>query len=190
MPRNPRGPAAASADAEAGAARLRGARRGRTRPTGIARGAVESNEQVVGQDKPRDMKSTGAARKALEPSHIEPVDKPVSKEKLADLAFMEEELTIQVHDSTNPTDEPIPYVINGGRRQAFIRGREQKVKRKFVEILARMKKTTYTQEKYKDAQGIDGIRNVPHTALVYPFAVVHDPNPRGRDWLKGVLAEA
>ena len=133
------------------------------------------------------MSSTGKAR--IEPSVIEKVDHQPSNEKLSNLAFAEEEMVIVVHDSVDVNDDPIPYVINGGRRQAFIRGQEQSVRRKYVEILARMKRTRYTQEKYKDSQGIDSIRNIPHTALVYPFTVVSDPNPNGRAWLKAILAE-
>jgi len=74
------------------------------------------------------------------------VDRPVDKEHLENLKFNEEVLTIMLHDTTDPTADPIPYVINDGRRQAFIRGQEQQVKRKFVEVLARMKVTSYTQE--------------------------------------------
>jgi hypothetical protein len=149
---------------------------------------TDTADRPIGQDGPREMPSTGPAR--IEPSEIETVDHPVSKSKLEALAFNEEILTVLVHDSTNVNDDPVPYVINGGRRQAFIRGREQQVRRKYVEILARMKRTTFTQEKFKDSQGIDGIRNIPHTGLVYPFQVIHDPSPNGRRWLQAILDEA
>lgn len=195
MPRTKRKPSAPQPSAaqlearEAGAARLRAATEKRKRPAPVVlRQHTETSDQKIGQDHPREMPSTGPAR--IEPPQIEMVDKPVTGDKLKLLAFMEEEMTILVHDSTNPTDEPIPYVLNGGQRQAFARGQEQKVKRKYVEVLARMKRQSFTQERYKDSQGIDAIRNIPHSALVFPFSVIHDPNPRGRDWLKAILAEA
>lgn len=150
----------------------------------------ETEEQTVGQDRPREMKSTGPAKESLESSSIEGVDRPVSKEKLAMLAFMEEVLIVMVHDTTNERDIPVPPVWNDGRAQYFIRGVEQKVKRKFIEVLARAKKTSFTQEMYKDAMGNDGYRQIPHTALAYPFSVLHDPHPRGKDWLKSILSEA
>ena len=143
----------------------------------------------VGQDVPREMKSTGPARESLDPPVIQPVGKVVSKQKLEMLKFMEDVLTIIVHDSTNPMDDPIPMVWNDGRSQAFIRGQEQQVKRKYVEVLARARKTTYTQEKYLDGVGNEAYRNIPHTAPRFPFSVLADPDPRGRDWLKNISAE-
>lgn len=150
---------------------------------------LETEEQTVGQDRPRTMKSTGPAKKSLEPATIEVVDKPLDTEKADMLRFMEEELIVVVHQTTDPAEAPMPQIINDGRSQFFIRGEEQKVKRKFVEVLARAKRTTYTQVKTKDAEGNEFYKNIPHTALRYPFAVIQDPNPRGRDWLKAILAE-
>ena len=179
---------------EAGAERLRAsaaARRGTVRSVRSTRQFVETNEEKVGQDRPRRMKTRGPARESLEPAYIEVVDKPVSKEKLAMLAFMEEPVKVMVHDSTNPNDDPFPEVLNGGdrNRQYFIRGQEQVVKRKYIEVLARMKRTTYSQEKYKDGNGDDAYRQIPHTALRVPFAVIED-SERGRQWLKAILQEA
>lgn len=153
------------------------------------RKVTESEEQTVGQDTPREMRSTGDARDALDAVSFQVVDKPVSHDKMAELAFMEEELMVMVHDTTNEQDIPIPLFQNDGITQYFIRGKEQIVKRKFVEILARCKKTAYSQEAYKDATGADAYRQIPHTALMFPFAVTEDRNPRGASWLKGVLAE-
>lgn len=157
-------------------------------PVRSRRRDVDTREQVVGQDRPRTLKSTGPAREALEPAHIEPVEHPVSREKLEALAFNEEVLTVLVHDSTNPTDEPVPEVWNDGRCQRFLRGKEMQVKRKYVEVLARSKKTIYTQEELPNR---GGYRNVPHTALRYPFSVLHDPSgDRGKAWLQAILAQA
>lgn len=151
---------------------------------------VDTSDHQVGQDNPRAMRSRGKARESLEPARIEPVHGPVSKQKLEALAFNEDVLTIMVHDSTNPLDDPIPEVWNDGIRQAFIRNREQDVKRKYVEVLARTKKTTYSQKKEKDGNGDEQYINVPHTALKFPFVVLHDPSPKGKAWLKAILSEA
>lgn len=155
----------------------------------IVRKALETSEQKVGQDNPRVMKSSGPAKASIEPARIERVGRVVSKDKLEALAFNEEILTVLVHESTNPLDDPIPEVWNDGKVQRFIRGREQDVKRKYVEVLARAKKTAYSQSKVKDGNGDDAIVNNPMTALKYPFSVLRDPNPRGASWLKNVLAE-
>lgn len=161
----------------------------RVRPNEI-RKHFEAADQQVGQDKPRTMKSTGPAKQALEPAQVEVVDRPVDKQWAEQMAFMDEIVTVMVHESTDENAEPIVEVFCNGVPQRFIRGKEQPVKRKFVEVMARAKGTRYSQEKYTDANGVEGYRQVPHTALRYPFTVSEDKNPRGKDWLKSVLAEA
>jgi len=154
---------------------------------------LDANQSRLPQGNTREMKSTGEARDSLDPNiHVEvetAFQMVGSPEKAAMLAFMEMELDVYLHDSTNPVDIPIPCFINDGRTQYFIRGQKQTVKRKFVEILGRCKKTVFTNEMYKDAAGADAYRYNPHTALMYPFSVTGDPHPRGQDWLNGVLSE-
>lgn len=156
----------------------------------IVRKALETQEQQVGQDHPRAMKNTGPARESIEPARVQRVGRVVSQDKLEALKFNEEILTVMVHESTNPIDDPIPEVWNDGKVQRFQRGKEMDVKRKYVEVLARSKKTAYSQTKIKDGNGDDVIVNNPMTALKYPFSVLRDPNPRGAAWLKNILAEA
>lgn len=161
----------------------------KVRPVRSTRQFTEAAEQPTGQEKTRAMRSRGPARQALdEPRAVEVVDHPLSRGKLEMLKFNEDVLTILVHDSTNPTDEPLVEVWNDGVPQRFWRGIEQNVKRKYVEILARCKKTTRGNEKYKDGNGDDSYRYPAHSALRYPFSVIHDPSPRGRDWLKALIA--
>lgn len=150
---------------------------------------VESNEQQMGQDHPRAMKSTGPARESLEPSQIEAVDGPVNKEWAEAMRFNEEILEVVVHESAEKNAEKIIEVFNNGIPQRFVRGQKQPVKRKYVEVLAKAKITTYTQEKRTDDDGNQSYVNIPHTACRYPFAVLSDPSPNGSAWLQKVLAE-
>jgi hypothetical protein len=159
-------------------------------PVRSRRGDTESSDFKAGQDTPRAMRSRGPARESLEPARIQPVGRVVSKEKLDALKFNEDVLTIVVHDSTNPLDDPMPEVWNDGTPQRFQRGKEMQVKRKYVEVLARAKKTTYTQRKVKNQLGEETYINVPHSALKYPFAVIHDPSPNGKAWLQSIINEA
>ena len=175
----------------AGADRLRAAaaaRVGTKQPVRSTRAFVETEEEEIGQNNVRNMRSTGRARDSLDPPMVHRVDKRPSKEKLDTLSFMEEIVTVIVHDSTNPTDDPHPVVWNSGIRQQFERGAEQKVKRKFVWVLANARKTTYSQEKYKDAQGAEAYRNIPHTALMYPFSVIDD-SEKGKTELRKLLSQ-
>ena len=41
----------------------------------------------------------------------------------------------------------------------------------------------------KTAKGNRAVRNIPSTSLAYPFQVLRDENPRGRDWLRQILAQ-
>lgn len=156
----------------------------------IARKEFDAAAEKVGQDRPRTIKSTGPARKAIEPALIETVDRPVDKDWADQMAFNEEPVRVLVHESTDKNAELIVEVYNNGVPQRFIRGQAQVVKRKFLEVLARAKMTTQGQQLIKDGEGNDTYRMVPHTALRYPFSVMEDSNPRGADWLKAVLAEA
>ena len=150
----------------------------------VMRRQIVDADEHVGKTNTRDLPAQGKAR--LESADLVVAEQPVSKEKLDALKFNEDVLTILVHDTTNPADEPIVEVWNDGTPQRFQRGKEQQVKRKYVEVLARAKNTTYTQRKLPDNAGY---QNIPHTALRYPFSVVSDPNPRGAAWLKALLAQ-
>lgn len=144
-----------------------------------------------GQDHERAMSSTGPALEAIEPARVHVVDGPVSKSKLEAEKFAQDMLTIIVAESSDPKDEPVPFVIVNGQRQNFIRGQEQSVKRLYVEKLLRMKKTTYTQRKDKDSAGNDCYINIPHTVLETQFAITYDPaGAKGRDWYEKVRREA
>ena len=149
----------------------------------------EPMEQQIGQDAPRVMKSTGPASESLEAAYIQVVDRPVDNEKLAMLAFMEEPVTVHIHTTTDPQAEQVFALNNGGAREFFRRGETKVVPRKFVDILATRKLTNYTQNRVKNAQGEMEDVQMPHTALLYPFSVVEDKNPRGNSWLQFALAQ-
>jgi len=148
---------------------------------------IDAADHQVGQDRPRKLKSTGPAREALEPALIEPVER-VNQAKLDALAMNEELVNVVVHETTDKNANQLPDLYIRGVPQRFFRGKTQAVKWKFIELLARCKETTYTQEKYQDANGTEGYKQIPHTALKYPFSLVDAP-PKFHDRLKAVLAE-
>lgn len=155
----------------------------------LARNTQDTNEMELTEENERKLSSVGNAKDALDLRELEVVDKPPSQKKMEELAFMEEYVTVKVHDTTDENAVPVPPVWNDGRAQYFIRGEEQVVKRKYVERLARAKHTTFTQRKELDGMGNETYVQVPHTALLYPFEVIEDKNPRGRDWLRGIIRE-
>ena len=118
---------------------------------------------------------------------------PGSERDLHSLAqdeqFMNEILTVTVHPVSDENAPPYVILNVNGVSQPIARGIEQKVKRKFVEVLARMKETKYTQIQNNVADPSDRSL-IGRSGLCYPFEVVSDPNRKGRAWLSKILAEA
>jgi hypothetical protein len=106
----------------------------------------------------------------------------------ADEGFMNEMVEVMVHATTDENQAPHVIVNCNGTNQPIIRGVPTKVRRKYVEILARMKETKYSQVTRNPAAP-DQIDMVARHGLAYPFELMNDPNPRGRAWLQNVLAE-
>lgn len=156
-------------------------------------GAFEPMEQTIGQDNPRIQRSQGDARDSLEPAVIEPVDRPMEaldSEKMAMLAFMNEDVEIHIHSTSDKEAEQIFELFINGQREVFRRNEKKTVKRKFVALLAQLKPTSFTQDTITNSQGVKDIVNIPHTGLRYPFSVTRDAHPRGADWLRSALAGA
>ena len=152
---------------------------------------LSSEDVKVGQDRPVDMPVTGSVSGILTASpEIEVVDSPLSNDYAAQLAFNEEYVDVVVHESTNPNDQEIFDVYCNGVPQWFKRGETQTVKRKYVEILARARQTSIATRTANSYDGEVVNRIDKHTAVRYPFSVIHDSNPKGRAWLKSVLASA
>ena len=107
---------------------------------------------------------------------------------VASEAFMNELVTVMVHSTTDENQPPQVIVNCNGMNQPIMRGYPTTIKRKYVEILARMKETKYTQRTLNPAAP-DQIDMVARHGLSYPFDLVEDKNPRGRAWLNNVMAE-
>lgn len=103
-------------------------------------------------------------------------------------SFMNELVTILVHSTTDENQAPHVIVNCNGVNQPIMRGVPMQVKRKYVEILARMKETKYSQVT-RNPSAPDQIDMVARHGLSYPFDLVEDKNPKGRAWLSHVLAE-
>jgi hypothetical protein len=120
---------------------------------------------------------------------IEPVSQAVDFRLMAaNEAFMNELVEIMIHSTTDDNQAPHVIVNCNGINQPIMRGVPMKVRRKYVEILARMKETKYSQVTPNPAApDVSELR--PRHGLAYPFDMISDANPRGRAWLTHVLAE-
>lgn len=160
-------------------------------PRGIPSSKTDSSNEKIGQDRPLDIPMTGSIADIIRTDQqIEVVDGPSLGAYAAELAFNEEVIDVIVHESTEQNAPLIVEVFVNGTPQRFLRGRMQSVKRKYVEVLARAKQTGLRTAVANDSNGNPVNRLDRHTALRFPFSVQHDPNPKGRDWLKKVLASA
>lgn len=127
----------------------------------------------------------GVAREDLLDTPVRDVRR--DKKTLDAMAFMEEPVKIMVHESTDENAQPVVDVYCNGVPQRFVRGMEQVVKRKFVQILINARTTSV-----RTRTGVEGGNVVNqltrHTAVRYPFSVIEDRNPRGGAWLRESLA--
>jgi len=102
-------------------------------------------------------------------------------------AFMNEVVEVYVHPSTNENDPPQFILSVNGINQPVFRGSITPIKRKYLEVLARMKETKFSQNQEAPGEARNAL--IPRTAFVYPFEIRRDPNPRGAAWLYAIMAE-
>ena len=154
----------------------------------VTRKLVDSTDLEAGQAGVATMAPTGKAE--LEMPTIETVDGPVSKDKLDNLKFADELVTVMVGPTTDKDAPQYVRVWVDGRHQLFIRNQPITVKRKFVEALARRKLTNYRNEEYVDNDGNMNVRWPSSTGLVDNFSLIEDKNPRGGiSWIQKIMAE-
>lgn len=106
------------------------------------------------------------------------------------LAFMEELMQIRIEPSREKHAAQLIDVYVQGRAEWIPVGRPWIIKRKYVEVLARAKpigiETTHeTAEESLDPQN----KVVRTVSLLHPFSVLHDPNPKGFEWLSRIMQE-
>jgi hypothetical protein len=110
------------------------------------------------------------------------------KKLLRDEKFMEETVMVMIHPTASENEPPYAHLNVNGMNQIVPRGQNVPVKRKFVEVLARMKETRYNQTTPNSSEP-DKTMMVARHGLAFPFVIVEDKNPKGRAWLEHILAE-
>lgn len=146
---------------------------------------LEAQEQQVGQD--------GTAHfdgDELIKVQGQSLDDPNMMKKLDIMKFMEEPVAVEIHEVADEQADIGFAIWVNGQSEVFRRGERKTVKRKFVEGLARAKKTGYgNQLRVNRDTGEQEYIYPSKTGLRYPFSVVHDANRMGADWLKAVLRQ-
>jgi len=147
---------------------------------------VETSDLALGN--PSDKILSDGTIKA-DGQYVDALDAPLIDTHLEALAFMEEVIAVQVHESTDENAEnPISVGVNGVFAY-FFRGQPTLAKRKFVDGLC-VKNASVTTPEYLNPKGERAFKIVQKSAFKYPFAVLRDDNPKGKEWLTRRLAEA
>jgi hypothetical protein len=123
------------------------------------------------------------------------VDRVASDDYLAELAFMEEPVTIRLEPSSdrNAISRFVVYV-NGQGAEIFENGRWRSIgwlpvgpnitiKRKVLEVIVRTKiDTVHTEVRNKDSEQPFNTEQ-RFTSAVHSFSVIEDKSPRGAAWM-------
>ena len=112
-------------------------------------------------------------------------------DKAKKLAFLEEPVTIIIAEGTEKNPEQYVFLsVNGvGAGPNGIpwvpRNVEITIKRKYLSVLANARPVRFRkQERYEQSSGERVVDTVGSSSDRYPFQVVEDRNPLGRDWLR------
>lgn len=134
---------------------------------------------------------------------IEAIDKPLQNDYLQALQMAEEPITIMIEPSQ---EENAPIVIDcwvNGKGAEVLDPRTNRwlelnclpiggavtTKRKYVEVLARAKIDGIRTKTGDMTQELPENKIVRNTSRKAVFSVLHDANPRGREWLTRLLSE-
>ncbi len=108
----------------------------------------------------------------------------------SDEKFMHEDVTVVIMPTTDPNAAPYATLSVNGEMKIVSRNVPTRIKRKHLEVLARMKETRWLQsvpEGYMGQIDMGSLRG--HTGFAYPFTVTEDKNPKGGAWLANIMAE-
>jgi len=152
--------------------------------------------EVHSEDMPIEQKPIIADPADREGEIVEVNSDLINQDYLAELAFMEEPVTIRLEPGTQENADPFfPVWVNGKPAEVFQRGRWEEVgylsvgrqvtvKRKTLEVIVRAKVDSVRTE-HEDAV-VERPRNWVRrtTSAIHSFSVIRDDNPRGAAWLE------
>lgn len=153
------------------------------------RSNFDSNNAQVGQAQSFVIPPVGELNHADFHDSYEAVDTPSWEEEAKLMRFMEEPVEIVISEDNSPNAEQVINLCVNGVNQFIFRGKNQVIKRKFVEVLARSRPETLATTEYTDANGNKATKVIKNHTLRYPFRVINDRNPDGQRWVESILRE-
>lgn len=138
---------------------------------------------------------SGLVRPEIQVTEADRIEPVTANEDIAELAkrekaitnFMNEIVIVKLHKTTDKNAASHVILSCNGMTQPVFRGVPTPLRRKYVEILARMVESTYEQQ--TDDRDRERYTMIETAALAYPFEVIRDDNPLGREWLDHILME-
>lgn len=121
---------------------------------------------------------------------------PKDTEYQAKLDFNEEPVTIRIEPSSAPhAPNAYPIWVNGKGAEVLVNGKwmefiylpvnqELVIKRKYLAVMVTTKTDT-VHTRVQEPDGQDPTNRIDRlTSAVHTFSIIHDPNPRGPEWLR------
>lgn len=152
-------------------------------------GRQRSTEHMeVGQPKHIIIPDTGPI--VREPEEIIPVETAAINKDYADaLQFNEQVLTIVIQPSGEENAPMVIPVWNNGEPMWIKVGVQTNIKRKFVEDLLRAKPISVQTMHEEEGSRVVNNRVLRSARSKYPLTIIHDPSPKGYEWMARVMAE-
>jgi hypothetical protein len=154
----------------------------------MARGTreLESTDYLPNLDAGEQPVSYRNLKITLVSQQVTPVSEREFKTQAENEAFMQEEIVIRLHPTSDKNAPPVVPVGCNGEQVWLPRGRPISIPRKFIESLARYE-TSFTSVRTQDPNADEGFVNKASAAQPYPFSVIRDENPKGRAWLERIM---
>lgn len=153
----------------------------------MARKELDSNDvKIEGGDREFSIER-GDAKLAFEHGDID-TDLVVKTDAIEFERFMHDMILVHIQEAPTENDPQYCEVTVNGDRRTIPRGSDARIPRKHVAVLAQAKGFRVAQEKVQNPDGSQSFREKVIASLAYPFQVLEDPNPKGRAWLKQLLA--
>ena len=116
-----------------------------------------------------------------------------SDEELAELAFMEEVVTIRMERPQLDTEKPVlafgPFGVNG-REQWIPADEPWPIKRKYLEVILRAQPFAVTTDVFKPGDRDERQVINRHASRRYSVSILHEPNQqRGAEWHRQVCLQ-
>jgi hypothetical protein len=111
------------------------------------------------------------------------------KQMISEEAFAHEFVVVEIQSTGDENAAPNGVLTVNGRFQPWTRDVPIRMRRMFVEVLARCKETKFRPQDPDHSNPERTNTPIGRTAFAIPFSVIEDDNPKGRAWLAAIKAE-